>query len=268
MIDRGRHNVLGVMVNAVDYDVAVGQIAAAAKKRRPLSVSALAVHGVMTGVLDREHRYRLNGLDLIVPDGQPVRWALNRLHGTGLEDRVYGPTLMLKTCERAAAEGLSVFLFGGSEELLDTLQARLCARFPKLSIAGTRPSKFRCLTPQERDETVEAIRNSGAAITCVGLGCPRQEVWAYEFREALSMPILAVGAAFNFHAGLLPQAPRILQDFGFEWLFRLVAEPRRLWRRYLLLNPLYASMLCLQALGLQAFDPENADQPQHEILYG
>lgn len=268
MIDRGRHNVLGIMVDAVDYDAATQKIVDAARSQEPLAVSALAVHGVMTGVLDPEHRYRLNGLDLIVPDGQPVRWALNRLHRARLSDRVYGPTLMLKTCERAAEEGLPIFLFGGSEELLASLQAKLTERFPKLQFAGNQASKFRQLTPDERDETVATIRNSGAAITMVGLGCPRQEVWAYEFREALSMPILAVGAAFNFHAGLLPQAPRIMQDWGFEWLFRLLAEPRRLWQRYLFLNPLYVSMLCLQALGLRRFEPTDASRPEGEMLYG
>lgn len=268
MIDRGRHNVLGIMVNAVDYEAALQKIVAAARAKRPLAVSALAVHGVMTGVLDSEHRYRLNGLDLIVPDGQPVRWALNRLHGAKLSDRVYGPTLMLKTCQRAAEEGLPIFLFGGGQDLLDSLQAKLTERFPKLQIAGAQASKFRQLTPEERDETVAHIHESGAAITLVGLGCPRQEVWAYEFREALSMPILAVGAAFNFHAGLLPQAPRLMQDWGFEWLFRFVAEPRRLWQRYLLLNPLYASMLCLQALHLRRFDPNDAVRPEREALYG
>jgi len=222
----------------------------------------------MTGVLDSEHRYRLNKLDVIVPDGQPVRWALNRLYGAKLSHRVYGPTLMLKTCERAAKDGLPIFLFGGAPELLDTLQDKLTERFPELKIAGMQASKFRCLTPDERDHTVTRIRDSGAAITFIGLGCPRQEVWAYEFRDALSMPLLAVGAAFNFHAGLLPQAPPLMQQYGFEWLFRLLAEPKRLWRRYLLLNPLYASMLAMQALRLRSYDPANAVPPQQEIRYG
>ncbi|HUG69099.1 MAG TPA: WecB/TagA/CpsF family glycosyltransferase [Pirellulaceae bacterium] len=268
MIDRGRHNILGIMVNAVDYEAVVQRIVSAARSRDPLAVSALAVHGVMTGVLDREHRYRLNELDLIVPDGQPLRWALNRLHGAKLSDRVYGPTLMLKICERAAEEGLPIFLFGGSEQLLAALQAKLRKQFPNLTIAGHQASKFRQLTPEERDETVENIRNSGAAITLIGLGCPRQEVWAYEFRDTLSMPLLAVGAAFSFHAGFLPQAPRKMQDWGFEWLFRLVTEPRRLWQRYLVLNPLYGCMLCLQALGLRRFDPHDVVRPDREILYG
>jgi len=268
MMDQGRHNVLGVMVNAVDYDATVDRIADAALDHQPLAVSALAVHGVMTGVLDAEHRYRLNKLDLVVPDGQPVRWALNKLHHTTLTDRVYGPTLMLKTCERAAKDGLPIFLFGGAEDLLSKLRTTLLDRFPQLEIAGSQASKFRQFTTAERDQTVATIKSSGAAITLVGLGCPRQEVWAYEFRNALSMPILAVGAAFNFHAGLLPQAPAWMQANGLEWLYRLVAEPRRLWQRYLLLNPLYVSMLALQAMRLRAFDPCHATRPTQEMLYG
>ena len=112
------------------------------------------------------------------------------------------------------------------------------------------------------------IQASGAAITFVGLGCPRQEVWAYEFRDALSMPILAVGAAFNFHAGLLSQAPRWMQVAGLEWFYRLATEPGRLWRRYLLLNPLYASMLALQAMRLRVVNPGHAIEPQRELLHG
>jgi exopolysaccharide biosynthesis WecB/TagA/CpsF family protein len=268
VIDRGKHNVLGVLVDAVDYEAAVDKIAAAARDRRPFAVSALAVHGVMTGVQDDGHRYRLNRLDLVVPDGQPVRWALNALHGTALAERVYGPQLMLETCARAARDGLPVFLFGGTEELLAALADRLRAKFPALRIAGTRASKFRQLDPGEVGELVAAIRGSGAAITFVGLGCPRQEVFAYEVRDALAMPVIAVGAAFNFHAGLLPQAPRVLQDHGLEWLFRLVSEPRRLWRRYLLLNPAYAGLLALQLARLRRFDPASATAPTADLRYG
>ena len=268
MINRGKHNILGVLVDAVDYEGAVERIIEAARHGRPFAVSALAVHGVMTGVLDPIHRHRLNALDLVVPDGQPVRWALNRLYGAELADRVYGPTLMLKTCQRAEKDQLPVFLFGGTQALLDRLAERLVARFPALRIAGLQPSKFRRLLPDERDETVARSHQSGAALVLVGLGCPRQEVWAYEFRTALSRPILAVGAAFNFHAGLLSQAPPRLQEWGLEWFYRLLAEPRRLWRRYLLLNPIYASLLCLQLCGLRHFDPASTQPPTEELLYG
>jgi exopolysaccharide biosynthesis WecB/TagA/CpsF family protein len=222
----------------------------------------------MTGVLDRQHRFRLNQFDLLVPDGQPVRWAMRWLHGAKLPDRVYGPRLTLLTCERAEREQTPIFLFGGSPALLDKLEEGLLRRFPKLQIAGRQPSKFRCLMPEERDETVAAIRATDARITLVGLGCPRQEVFAYEFREALGMPLLAVGAAFNFIAGELPQAPKWLQDRGLEWAYRLVAEPRRLWRRYLLLNPLYLSLLAMQMTRVRRFDPTDADPPVEPILYG
>ncbi len=268
MIDRGKHNVIGVNVCAVDYESAVEKIIDAAKDRRPLGVSALAVHGVMTGVMDSAHRHRLNQLELIVPDGQPVRWALNLLHGCKLKDRVYGPNLMLETCRKAAEKGVSIFLFGGKQELLDTLESQLMKKFPKLSIAGKLASKFRTVSAEEKQEIIDAINASGAGITMVGLGCPRQEVWAYEFKDHVKMPVLAVGAAFNFHAGELAQAPPFLQRLGLEWFYRLTREPKRLWRRYVLLNPYYVSLVGLQLLRLKKFDPEATKMPEKEILYG
>lgn len=268
MRNDGKHNILGVEVDAVDYEGTVEHVVRAARERRPLAVSALAVHGVMTGVMDPVQRYRLNHLDLVVPDGQPVRWALNLLHGAGLPDRVYGPALMLKLCGRAAAEGLPIYLYGSRPEVVERLCTNLRRRHPGLIVAGAQPSRFRRLTAEEKKEVVERIRGSRAAITFVGLGCPRQEVWAFEYREALRMPILAVGAAFDFHAGLLPQAPALLQARGLEWLFRLVHEPRRLWRRYLYLNPLYLALLTLQSLHLRRFDPLDARAPDGEVGVG
>jgi N-acetylglucosaminyldiphosphoundecaprenol N-acetyl-beta-D-mannosaminyltransferase len=268
VIDRGRRNVLGILIDAVDYRAASQRVIEAAHARRPMAVSALAVHGLMTGVLDPVQRYRLNSFELLVPDGQPVRWALNWLHQARLADRVYGPRLMLELCERAAAEDLSVFLFGGAPALLDDLQRSLTRRFPALRIAGTRASRFRRLSVAERDDVVATIRDSGAAITLVGLGCPRQEVWAFEFRGPLSMPVIAVGAAFAFHAGHVPQASPFLQDWGLEWLYRLAQEPRRLWRRYLLLNPLYACLLMAQLAGIREFDPKTGTAPSGQMLFG
>jgi len=268
MINRGTFNLLGIQIAAVDYEGALAEIMSAAHARRTLGVSAMAVHGVMTGCLDRTHRYRLNQLEMIVPDGQPVRWGLNLLYGVKLQDRVYGPTLMLLTCQRAAAEGVPIFLFGGQRDLLERLRSRLVSLYPNLQIAGMCPSKFRKLEPHEKQEMVHEIVTSGAGITFVGLGCPRQEVWAFEFRQQLSMPVLAVGAAFNFHAGLLSQAPSGLQALGLEWLFRLVKEPRRLWKRYLLLNPLYLAMLFLQWTRIRRYSPSDTTVPTSEILYG
>lgn len=268
MIDHGKHNVLGVLVDAVDYERAVDRIASAARERQPLGVTALAVHGVMTGATDDEHRHRLNQFGLVVPDGQPVRWALNRLHGAALSDRVYGPTLMLKTCARAAEEGIPIFLFGADQEMLDKLQESLMDRFPGLKIAGARPSKFRKINAEEKAEMIADIKASGAQICFVGLGCPRQEIFVYENVDELSMPMLAVGAAFAFHAGVLDQAPPWMQRNGLEWFYRFVKEPRRLWHRYMVLNPLYVSLLGLQALGLRRKDPTATTPPTVEQHFG
>lgn len=268
MIDRGKRSVLGVSVDVIDYAAATSRIVAAAEAGRSMAVSALAVHGVMTGVLDRTHRHRLNRLDIVAPDGQPVRWALNLVHGASLSERVYGPTLMLEVCERAAERGLSVFLFGSRPDVLEALSRNLRARFPTLRIAGTRPSRFRRTSVDEKAAIVEEIHASGADLVFVGLGCPRQEVWAYEYRDALSMPALAVGAAFDFHAGVLPQAPPLMQRWGLEWFYRLVHEPSRLWRRYVLLNPMYLGLLLLQLTGIVRFDPGNTEPPDEEMRYG
>lgn len=267
MRNAGKMNVVGILVDAVDYEAAEDMIFRAAREKRGAAISALAVHGVMTGVLDPEHKFRLNHFDLLVPDGQPVRWVLNMLHGAKLGDRVYGPNLTLKVCERAAADGVPLYLYGATEEILASLIKSLEERFPGIKIAGAEPSKFRRLKPEEKLALAERVRASGAEIALVGLGCPRQEAFAYEFRELFSMPILAVGAAFPFIAGLLPQAPPWMQKRGLEWLFRLTAEPKRLWRRYLYLNPAYLFLVAMQALRLRTF-PTNGSVPTREQLFG
>ena len=136
MIDRGKRNVLGVLVDAVDYDAAVARILDAARARQPLAVSALAVHGVMTGVLDRMHRARLNRLNLVTPDGQPVRWALNLLYRVGLRDRVYGPELTARVCAAVEREGLPIYLYGSRQEVLSKLEENLKTRFPAVAHRG------------------------------------------------------------------------------------------------------------------------------------
>ena len=268
MIDLGKQNLLGVGIDAVDYEAAVSRIIHAAELGQPYGVSALAVHGVMTGVMDAEHRHRLNQLELVVPDWQPVRWGLNWLHKTNLFDRVYGPDLLLKTCAAAESKGLRVGLFGGTAELLESLQKNLLKMFPGLVFATAIPSRFRTLTPAEKVDLIQNIRDQNCDLLMVGLGCPRQEVWAYEFKDQLSIPVLAVGAAFNFGAGKLSQAPVWMQRSGLEWLYRLSREPIRLWKRYLLLNPYYLWLLVCQKLGWMKFSTESAVKPDREILYG
>lgn len=257
-----RHgNLLGVRIKQVELRDAVDQVLSAAANRQPLGVSALAVHGVMTAVGDAEYRYRLNALELVGPDGQPVRWALNWLYRAGLRNRMYGPDLMYETCRGAEQQGLPIFLFGSSTKTLEALCARLRADFPNLVIAGTQPSRFRPATEEERLADIETVRGSGAAIVYVGLGCPRQEIWVYENREQLGIPALAVGAAFDYWAGLLRRPPAWMQDHGLEWFYRFVQEPKRLWRRYALLNPAYVTLLALQMLGIRRVDLGSATEP-------
>jgi N-acetylglucosaminyldiphosphoundecaprenol N-acetyl-beta-D-mannosaminyltransferase len=267
MIDQGKKNILGVLVDAIDYEAATARIITAAQEGKQFAVSALAVHGVMTGVLDPAHRHRLNSLDLVTPDGQPVRWSMRWLHDVHLPDRVYGPTLTLKVCERAAQEGLPVYFYGSKGSVLAKLSSNLRERYPGLRIAGIQNSRFRQLTETEKFEAADTILKSGAAIVFVGLGCPRQEVWAYEYRNLLPMPIVAVGAAFDFHAGTFPQAPDVLQRYGLEWFYRLVNEPGRLWKRYLL-NPLFLGLLALQFTRLRRFDPTTTAPPVEELRFG
>ncbi|WP_412753567.1 WecB/TagA/CpsF family glycosyltransferase [Krasilnikovia sp. M28-CT-15] len=247
---QGKRSVLGVLVDAVDYEAATEQIVTAARERHHFAVTALAVHGVMTGVQDRAHNARLNSFDLVTPDGQPVRWALNLVHGAQLADRVYGPTLTLKVLERAAAEGLPVYLYGSTQPTLDRLVPALEGMFPDLKIAGVEASKFRAVRPGEDAEIAERITASGARVVLVGLGCPRQEVFTYAMRPLLDMPLLAVGAAFDYHAGLLKNPPAWMQRYALEWLWRLGLEPKRLWKRYVLLNPAYLARLAAQKSGL------------------
>ncbi|BBH65489.1 UDP-N-acetyl-D-mannosaminuronic acid transferase [Actinoplanes sp. OR16] len=261
---RGKRNVLGVLVDVTDYATATSQIIEAAREQRPFAVTALAVHGVMTGVEDPAHNARLNSFDLVTPDGQPVRWALNLLHGAGLTDRVYGPSLTLKVVEQAAAEGLPIYLYGSTQPVLDKLVPALQGMFPALKIAGVEASKFRSAQPGEEREIAERIKASGARITLVGLGCPRQEVFTYAMRPLLDMPLLAVGAAFDYHAGLLKNPPAWMQKYALEWLWRLGLEPKRLWKRYIILNPKYLSRLTAQKLGLwKATPPAPATEPVH-----
>jgi N-acetylglucosaminyldiphosphoundecaprenol N-acetyl-beta-D-mannosaminyltransferase len=246
MIDAGKVDLLGVAIDAVDYEGAIARIVSAAVASEPYGVSALAVHGVMTGHDDPEHLGRLNSLDLVTPDGQPVRWALNLLHKVGLPDRVYGPRLTLDLCREAAARGLPVFFYGSDRPTLDQLAERLPQLAPGIILAGTRPSLFGRATRGELDSICDEIRASGARLCFVGLGCPRQEIFVFENVGRLSMPTLAVGAAFGYLAGISSEPPMWMQRWGLQWLHRFAQDPKRLWRRYVILNPRFCAGVARQ----------------------
>lgn len=267
MIDLGKRRLLGVGINAIDYEAALDRVLESAAAGRSLLLSATAVHGLMEACLDTYHRYRVNQFDLVVPDGQPLVWALNRLWNTGLAERVYGPSLTEQLCREAARRGLSCYFYGSQAATLEKLSRNLRARYPDLKIAGCSPSLFRCSSVLEKEAIAERIRASGAQMVFVGLGCPRQEIWAYEYRQLLDMPLIAVGAAFDFLAGSLAQAPAWMQSRGLEWLFRLGQEPRRLARRYLTLNPLFVLLILAQWLSGSAWFCDGGKPPPAELRY-
>lgn len=247
-------SVLGIGVSRTNHKDCAKFIVKSAQRRQSCTVAPTPVHGIMTGYLNSEgHGYRLNNFTIVTPDGQPVRWAVNLLRRGDekpLTSRVDGPTVMLDVCEQAAAEKISIFLYGSTTSVLENLQANLKKKFPDLKIAGAISPPFRPLTEEEDARYIQQIRESGAGIVFIGLGCPRQEAWAFEHRHQLDCPLVCAGAAFDFHAGNLAKAPLWMQNTGLEWFFRLSQEPRRLWRRYVLLNPLYLTLLFLQFLGL------------------
>jgi exopolysaccharide biosynthesis WecB/TagA/CpsF family protein len=259
--DGRKRNVLGVLVDAVDYDAAAAAIISAARERHPFCVAALAVHGVMTGVVDTNQRYRINHFDLAAPDGQPVRWALNILHRAGLKEQVRGTDLTLRVLNRAAAEGLPVYFDGSHQVVVATLATRVRRRIPGLVVAGCEPSKFRPMTLRECRALARRIVDSNARLVFVGLGCPRQEVFCYEMRNLVPVPLIAVGAAFDYLAGHLPEPPAVASRLGLEWLWRLAHEPKRLWRRYVLLNPAYLCLLSLQVLRVWRPDIDGTKPP-------
>jgi N-acetylglucosaminyldiphosphoundecaprenol N-acetyl-beta-D-mannosaminyltransferase len=226
--------VLGVPLAVTDYDRTLDWIDAGG--RGYLCVAA--VHTVMACQEDPELRAAVQGATFTVPDGQPLVWALNAL-GHRLPQRVYGPELMDRACARAVHTGRRMFLYGGRNPgALVQLARNLRLRHPGLKIVGGHCPPFRPLTEEEEEAVADEINRSGADVVWVGIGVPKQEKWMARMRDRLDAPLLVgVGAAFDFHAGLVPQAPDLLQRLGLEWAFRLVQEPRRLWRRYLRYNP-------------------------------
>ena len=244
-----RYNVLGVGISATDMESVTFRIIDAARSGSPLGVSALAVHALMEASGDPDYRARLNALDIATPDGQPVRWAMNLLHGTALRERVYGPFLMRSVCAAAAREGRPVLHFGTTPETLSRLTASLMATHPGLRVVGERASRFRRVTETEAGDDARAINESGARIVFCGLGCPRQEAWIHSMRPRVGAPLIGVGAAFALWSGDRGMAPRWMQDRGLEWLYRLGQEPGRLAGRYLVQGPGFFVRVALQKAG-------------------
>ncbi|NOY62918.1 MAG: WecB/TagA/CpsF family glycosyltransferase [Gammaproteobacteria bacterium] len=206
------------------------------------------VHMCMEAFDDSHFREIVNSADLTIPDGMPLTWA-QKLLGHKEAKQVRGYDLTLALCQMAAKENIPVGFFGATPELLRTLGSALCDKYPGLNIAYSVSPPFRKITAEEDQQHTADINASGVKILFVGLGCPKQEWWMAEHREALHCTMLGVGAAFDFIAGNKKKAPLWLQKIGLEWLFRLATEPKRLWKRYLKHNPRFIYYLILQLLG-------------------
>jgi N-acetylglucosaminyldiphosphoundecaprenol N-acetyl-beta-D-mannosaminyltransferase len=247
-----RYPVLDLLVDAVAPEDALETIGRRLEEGGRVSVCAANVHMVMEARRDPTFRDVVNGADLVVPDGMPLVWLARRRGHDGVR-RVYGPDLVLLLLERAAHRGWTCFFYGGTEGVAEDMAAAMARRFPGLRVAGAYGPPFRALSPAEDEDDVRRINASGAQLVFVGLGCPKQERWMADHRARLSAPaLLGVGAAFDFLTGRVPQAPRWMMRIGLEWLFRLAQEPRRLWRRYLIYNPLFVFYVLRESLGLRS----------------
>jgi N-acetylglucosaminyldiphosphoundecaprenol N-acetyl-beta-D-mannosaminyltransferase len=238
-------DVLGVPVGHWTYSTAVERIIDLAQRRVGSAVAACNVHMVMTARQIPGFRRCLSEFELVIPDSQPIRWAVNLLGDGGLKETVAGMELTLLLCEAAQDKNLKVFLYGSYPERVGRLADNLQRWYPRLRLVGIQPSRFRPLSTEEDREDIEKINESGANIVFVGLGCPRQEQWASDHRNNIKAVMVCVGGAFDVHSGVVPRAPELLRQNGLEWLYRLSKEPRRMWRRYIYNNP--AFMICLSA---------------------
>lgn len=238
-----RVDVLGVGVSAINMDMAVAEVTRWIEQREHHYVCVTGVHGVMESQRDPDLKRIHNESGLTTPDGMPMVWA-GRSAGARWMSRVYGPDLMLAVLARAAEQGWRSYLYGGNSGVPELLAEKLTARFPGLRIVGAYSPPFRPLTPDEDEAITDKINSSGAELVWVGLSTPKQERWMAAHAGRLdAAAMFGVGAAFDFHAGLIPQAPSWAQRSGLEWAYRLTKEPRRLWRRYLRNNPAFVAKI-------------------------
>jgi N-acetylglucosaminyldiphosphoundecaprenol N-acetyl-beta-D-mannosaminyltransferase len=249
------YSTLGVRVHAVQIPDVVRQFEEWIGRNDGCHcVAVTGMHGVMEALHHPEFCDILNSADLVVPDGMPLVW-LGRLRGFPLRRRVYGPELMMTFCQEMASKGYRHFFFGGTTDLPEKLSESLRRRIPSLQIAGTFSPPFGPASPEENEATVTMINATKPDVVWVGLSEIKQDTWMYENRGKLNVPVLVgIGAAFDFLAGTKTQAPEWMREHGLEWLFRLLQEPRRLWRRYLIYGTQFVFCVLLELSGLRRFE--------------
>lgn len=249
--------ILGMRIDCTSYIAATKRVIQCAREGRSAMVCLGNVHMLMTAYDDPEFAQVVEDADLVTHDGMPLVWAMRFLGHDGLE-RVYGPHLMLFVCQAAARRGIPIGLYGGTPEVLSDLCVRLEERFPSIQIPFRVSPPFRAATKEEDDRDLKALRESGARILFVGIGCPKQEIWTHRHRKRFAGPMLGVGQAFDIHSGHTRMAPRWLQNIGMEWFYRLCTEPRRLWKRYLKNNPRYIVLFLMQLFMQRVLAGDNA----------
>jgi N-acetylglucosaminyldiphosphoundecaprenol N-acetyl-beta-D-mannosaminyltransferase len=242
-------NVVSMRIDATSYEDASERVVRWAREERSAYVCVTSVHMVMEAFDSVEFQRVVNGADLATPDGRPLVWALKSLGIKGAS-QVRGTDLTTHVVERAARENVPIGLYGGTPELLESFVRVLEARNPGIKVVCQIAPPFRLLTPEEDEAVTREIVASGARILLVGIGCPKQENWMAAHKGRIPAVMLGVGAAFDFHTGRIRQAPRWMQVTGSEWIFRLIMDPRRLWKRYAKHNPRFVGLFLLQLLGL------------------
>lgn len=252
MIYKGKFKIIDNLITACDYDYVLTEITKAIKSKKQLLISPIASHTLVRAHYDQSLKNILNKFDYLVPDSQWVRWSTPFLYGkeNGLEDRVYGPDLMLSTCKLAEKSKYRIFLYGNTQTVLVKLKQKLQSIYPSIKIVGEDSSKFRELTEKEWKNLTDKINRSKAGVIFVSLGSPKQEIFSYKLSKLLKKPlvIIPVGAAFDFISKNKLQAPKYLQEIGFEWFFRLMLEPLRLFSRYSIFPFLYIILILKQKI--------------------
>jgi N-acetylglucosaminyldiphosphoundecaprenol N-acetyl-beta-D-mannosaminyltransferase len=257
----GAFNTCGVRIDAVTLGEAVDRVRSFASLNEGRAVHLCNAYTLSRSYRDPVFASILNAGDLNLPDGMPLAWIGRRVGFTHMHDRVAGPDLMLATIRAGRPSGLRHYLYGGSPPVAQALCQRLLHLAPGVRIVGVESPPFRELTPSEETALTIRIGSTRPDIVWVGLGTPRQDLFTYRFRNRLGVTLIAVGAAFDFISGAKRQAPPWMQRRGLEWLFRLVTEPRRLWRRYLVGNAVFLAGV---AKGVQRTPPLQTTEPRHE----
>jgi len=253
MVYKGKYKIIDNLITACDYEFVLSEISRTIKNKSKLLISPIASHTLVKAHYDKNLKNILDKFDYLVPDSQWVRWSIPFLYGKvkGLKDRVYGPDLMLKACKLAEKMNYGIYLYGNTKSVLNKLKEKLRNIYPTIKIAGEESSKFRELTENELTKLTNKIDKSKSNIIFISLGSPKQEIFSYILSKLVKKPliIVPVGAAFNFLSGSKVQAPKYIQSAGFEWLFRLLSDPGRLFLRYLFYGFVFGILIVSQKVN-------------------